>query len=523
MFLGLNEYTFKGINYIKESLSGLTVAIALVPEAIAFSLMAGVPVLVGLYAAFMMGLVTSLLGGRPGMISGATGAVAVVIAPLVHDHGKEEGLIYILLTVILAGLIQMLVGSLKLGKFIRLVPHSVMLGFVNGLAIVIFLAQFAQFHKGGNPSADWLVGKELYTMVALVLFTMLIMFVWPKIGEKVKALKVMPSGLLAILVIAGVVIGFGINTPTVGDLSSIKGAFPTPDLPASSYFSLETLKIIFPFALSVAGVGLIESLLTLNLIDELTETRGNGNREAFAQGLGNVLSGLFGGMGGCAMIGQSMININSGSRARTSGIIASVALILFVVALSTVIEQLPVAVLVGIMFMVAIGTFEWSSLRLIKKIPKTDLIVIIVVSVVTVVKDLAIAVLIGVIMSTLAFAWENAVRIRARKKTLEDGTKVYEVFGPLFFGSTKAFMDKFTPKEDPAMVVVDFSESRISDQSALECVRKLNDLYKDAGKEVQFRKLSKDCVRILDKAKINVIEAEDDPKYNVMVDAEDIH
>ncbi len=497
---------YKDVNYKNEVLAGLTVAIALVPEAIAFSFIAGVPPLVGLYAAFIMGLVTAVLGGRPGMISGATGAIAIVLVPLIQDHGIS----YLFPAVILGGSIQIGVGLLRLGKFIRLIPHPVMLGFVNGLAIVIFKAQFSQFKIGGT----WLEGMELYLMIGLVLLTMLIIQFLPKVT------KVIPSALAAILVVSAVVVGFQLNNPTVGDMASIKGGLPSLvnfDIP----FQWETLVILLPFALKIAGVGLIESLLTLTLIDEITETRGSGNRESVAQGLGNIISGFFGGMGGCAMIGQSMININSGARKRLSGIIAALALIAFVLFMSSIIEQIPIAALVGVMFMVAIGTFEWSSIRALNKIPKVDMVVMLVVSLITVIEDLAVAVLIGVILSALAYAWGNAQRIRARKHIDKDGVKHYEIYGPLFFGSTKGFMDKFEFRDDPKKVIIDFRESRVADQSAIEAIRKINDKYKSVDKEVVFQHLSKDCIRLLDTARINIdINPVEDPTYDVVYDAE---
>lgn len=499
---------FKNINYKNEILAGLTVAIALVPEAIAFSFIAGIDPLIGLYAAFMMGLVTAVLGGRPGMISGATGAIAIVLVPLIKGYGLD----YLFPTLILAGLFQMAVGYFRLGKFIRLIPHSVMLGFVNGLAIVIFLAQFSQFKITNTlGEQEWLSGNSLYIMLGLVLLAMAIIHFLPKVS------KVLPSALVAILVITAIVVGGGLDTTTVGDLASIKGGLPS--LVSFNFpFTLESLLVMLPFALKVAGVGLIESLLTLTLIDEMTDTRGSGNKESFAQGIGNVLNGFFGGMGGCAMIGQSMININSGARSRISAFVAAIALLAFVLFLSPIIERIPIAALVGVMFMVAIGTFEWSSLRVLNKVPRIDMIVIVVVSVVTVLEDLAIAVLIGVVLSAIAFAWDNAIRIRARKR-FEGETKFYEIYGPLFFGSTTNFLDKFDFKNDPKKVIIDFAESRISDQSGLEAIRKINDRYVELEKDVSFRHLSTDCQRLLDTANI-VIEKDPyvDPKYSVVVD-----
>ncbi|MBB3701511.1 STAS domain-containing protein [Flammeovirga yaeyamensis] len=496
----LNASDFK-----TEILSGLTVAIALVPEAIAFSFIAGVSPLVGLYAAVVMGFVTAVGGGRPGMISGATGAIAVVVMPLIADKGIN----YLFPAIILGGALQILVGALRLGKFIRLVPHPVMLGFVNGLAIVIFKAQFSQFMVDG----EYLSGAPLYMMLGLVVLAMVVIQFFPKLT------KVVPSPLMAILLVSGIAIGFGIDTPTVGDMASIEGGLPSlifPDVP----LNMETLMIILPFALKVAGVGLIESLLTLTLIDEITETRGSGNRESVAQGVANIISGFTGGMGGCAMIGQSMINIQSGARKRWSGIIAAVALMSFVLFLSSIIEQIPIAALVGVMFMVAIGTFEWSSFRILNKVPKTDVVVLITVSLVTVIEDLAVAVLIGIIMSALSFAWENAVRIRARKKTDEFGRKHYEIYGPLFFGSATNFFEKFDFKNDPKEVIIDFTESRVADLSGIEAINKINEKYEQYGKTVTFIHLSQDCIALLDKAKSHVeIDHDHDPHYSVVYDA----
>lgn len=498
------------VNYKNEILSGLTVALALVPEAIAFALIAGLSPLTGLYAAFTIGLVTSVLGGRPGMISGATGAVAVVIIALVKSHGVE----YIFATVVLAGLIQMAAGFLRLGKFIRLVPQSVMFGFVNGLAIVIFMAQLDQFKTDGH----WMTGTPMYVMLGLVALTMLIIWGLPKLT------KVVPASLTAILVVAGLVIGLGIDTRTVGDIASIKGGFPPFHIPAVP-FTWETLVVIFPYALVVAGVGLIESLLTLNLIDEITETRGRSNKEAVAQGLANVVTGFFSGMGGCAMIGQSLINISSGARARLSGIVASVGLLCFIMFGAPYIEQLPMAALTGVMIMVSIGTFEWASLRTFGKMPLVDVLVIVLVAGITVLfHNLALAVLVGVIISALVFAWENALRIRARKYVDNDGVKHYEIYGPLFFGSVAVFNDKFDVQNDPDEVIIDFAESRVADMSGIEALNKLTERYDKAGKKVQLKHLSADCRQLLKNAEalinVNIIEEADDPRYKVAYDYE---
>lgn len=493
------------VNYKNEILSGLTVALALIPEAIAFAFIAGLDPLVGLYAAFVMGLVTSIFGGRPGMISGATGAVAVVIVALAKDYGVE----YIFAAVVLAGIIQMIAGFLKLGKFIRLVPHPVMFGFVNGLAIVIFMSQLDSFKIDGN----WMTDTTLMIMLGLVLLTMAIIWIMPKFT------KVIPASLAAILVISFIVIGFNIDTKTVGDIASIQGGFPPFHIPTVP-FTLETLQIIFPYSLIVAGVGLIESLLTLNLIDEITETRGNSNREAVAQGAANFLSGFFSGMGGCAMIGQSLINISSGARARLSGIVAAVMLLVFVMFGSSLIEQMPVAALTGLMIMVAIGTFEWASFRVIGKMPKHDIFVGILVAAITVLlHNLALAVLIGVIISALVFAWENAKRIRARKTIDEKGIKHYEIYGPLFFGSVQAFNEKFDVLGDPKEIVIDFQESRVNDMSGIEALNKITERYEKAGKTVHLKHLSPDCRVLLKNAEkiidVNILE---DPTYKVAVD-----
>lgn len=503
----INLFDFKQkVDYKTEVLSGITVALALVPEAVAFALIAGLSPLVGLYAAFMMGLVTSILGGRPGMISGATGAIAVVIVALAKTHGVE----YVFATVILAGLIQMLAGFLKLGKLIRLVPHPVIFGFVNGLAIIIFMSQLDQFK---DASGNWLTGSNMYILLGLVALTMLIIWGLPKLT------KAIPASLTAILVVFGLVYFLKLDTKTVGDIASIKGGFPPFHIP-SIPFNLETLQIIFPYAAIVAGVGLIESLLTLNIIDEITETRGYSNREAVAQGTANILSGFFSGMGGCAMLGQSLINISSGARARLSGIIASVALLIFIMFGSGLIEKVPMAALTGLMIMVAIGTFEWASIRIINKMPRHDIFVGMLVALITVVlHNLALAVLIGVIISALVFAWESAKRIRARKYVDEKGIKHYEIFGPLFFGSTTAFTEKFDILNDPEEVIIDFKESKVVDMSAIEALNVLTHRYAKQNKKIHLRHLSQDCRQLLKNAEsvieINIIE---DPTYKVMLD-----
>lgn len=494
------------VDYKNEILSGLTVALALIPEAVAFALIAGLSPLTGLYAAFVMGLVTSIFGGRPGMISGATGAVAVVLVTLAQSHGVE----YIFATVILAGIIQAGAGVLRLGKLMRLVPHPVIFGFVNGLAIIIFMSQLDQFK---DAEGTWLTGTPLYVLLGLVALTMLIIWGLPKLT------KVIPSSLVAILTIFGVVVGFGIDTKTVGDMASIQGGFPPFHIP-SIPFNFESLVVIFPYAAIMAAVGLIESLLTLNIIDEITETRGRGNKEAVAQGIANICSGFLSGMGGCAMIGQSLINISSGARARLSGIFAAVMLLVFIMFGANLIEKLPMAALTGLMIMVAIGTFEWASFRTINRMPKSDIFVMAMVTLVTaVLHNLALAVIVGVIIAALVFAWDNAKRIRARKHIDEKGIKHYEIYGPLFFGSVTLFNSKFDVINDPDEVIIDFEESRVVDMSAIEALNKITERYHKVGKKVHLKHLSKDCRRLLNNADaiidVNVLE---DPTYKLVVD-----
>lgn len=506
----LNLFDLKQkVDYRTEILSGLTVALALIPEAVAFALIAGLSPLTGLYAAFVMGLVTSIFGGRPGMISGATGAVAVILVTLAASHGVE----YIFATVVLAGIIQISAGFLRMGKLMRLVPHPVIFGFVNGLAIIIFMSQLDQFK---DTSGDWLTGMPLYTLLGLVIVTMMIIWGLPKLT------KLIPASLTAILFIFGVVVFFNIDTRTVGDIASIKGGFPPFHFPQVP-FNMDTLILILPYASIMAGVGLIESLLTLNIIDEITETRGRGNKEAVAQGAANILSGLFSGMGGCAMIGQSLINISSGARARLSGIVASVMLLVFIMYGAELIERLPMAALTGLMIMVAIGTFEWASFRAVRRMPKSDIFVMVVVTVVTaVLHNLALAVVIGVIIAALVFAWDNAKRIRARKYVDDNGAKHYEIYGPLFFGSTAMFAQKFDVLNDPDEVVIDFAESRVVDMSAIEALNKITERYQKVGKKIHLKHLSPDCRKLLQNAEeiidVNVLE---DPTYKLVVDKVD--
>ena len=532
----MTEFITKRVNNVRNDvLSGITVALALVPEAVAFAFVAGVDPLVGLYAAFMVGLITSIFGGRPGMISGATGALAVVMVSLVSEGNamgspdESLGLYYLFLTVILMGVLQVLAGLFKLGKFVRLIPHPVMMGFVNGLAIVIFLSQLGMFKTIDGTDKVWLEGVSLWYMVGLVGLTMLIMWGLPKI----KATKKLPEALIAIIVVSGIVIFSNLDVATVGSFirdgggEGLKGSFPVPVLDTFSKIpmNMDTFLFIFPYAGILAAIGLIESLMTLNLIDDLTETRGNSNRECVAQGGANIITGLFGGMGGCAMIGQSIINIKGGGRGRLSGLTAAVFLLIFILFGSSYIEQVPIAALVGVMFMVVIGTFAWSSFRIMNKIPKSDVFVLILVSSLTVIFDLAFAVIAGVIVSALVFAWENARKIRARKRIKDDGTKVYEIWGPLFFGSIATFNEKFDVKNDPESVEIDFVEARVSDHSAIEAIFALVEKYQAEGKNIKLKHLSKDCKILLYKAspifRGIIEEGIDDPRYHLAANPED--
>lgn len=496
-------------NLKNDLLSGLTVALALVPEAVAFAFVAGVEPLVGLYAAFMVGLITAAIGGRPGMISGATGALAVVMVALVAEHGVE----YLFATVVLMGIIQVGAGALKLGKFIRLVPYPVMLGFVNGLAIVIFLAQLPQFQvTGENGVTEWLSGSALFMLLGLVALTMAIIHFLPKFT------KAIPSSLAAIVVVSLIVIAFNVDVRTVGDMASIAGGLPDFHIP-SVPFSLETLWICLPYAVILAAIGLIESLLTLTLIDEITETRGRGNKECVGQGVANIATGFFGGMGGCAMIGQSMINVNSGGRGRMSGISAALFLLCFILFASSLIEIIPLAALLGVMFIVVVGTFEWSSFRILGKIPKSDAFVIVLVSGVTVATDLAIAVVVGVIVSALVFAWNAAKRMDAVSHTDANGTKIYIMHGALFFGSIHNFKALFEPRNDPDDIIIDFLDTRVYDHSGIEAIDAVAERFLNAGKTLHLRHLSPECRALLKKAG-NLVEANyiEDPKYKVADD-----
>ena len=535
----------KKINIKDDTLAGITVSLAMIPEVVAFAFVAQIDPLVALSGAFMIGLITAIFGGRPGLISGAAGAVAVIFVSMIAEGHKKGmlfdvpidnmGYYYLLGAVILMGLIQVGAGVLKLGRFVRLIPHPVMMGFVNGLAIVIFIAQVKMFsHKELNISVEgvkeytniFMQGAELFTMIGLVLLTMAIIWVLPKLTKKV------PAALTAILITTAIVVIFGIDVSTVGSYiregggDGLSGKFPTPNLELwkNLPFNLDTITFILPYAFLAASVGLIESLMTMNLVDELTDSRGNGNRECVAQGAGNIVSGLFGGTGGCGMIGQTVININAGGRGRLSGVMMALTLLTFILFADKYIEQVPIAALVGVMFMMVIETFAWSSFRIMNKIPKSDAFVLIIVSAVTVVFDLAIAVFVGVIISALVFAWENAKRIRARKRMKEDGTKVYEIWGPLFFGSITAFNEKFDVKNDPDKVEIDFVESRISDHSAIEAIFALVEKYQAAGKKVTLKHLSEDCKVLLYKASpifTEVIEEDiDDPRYHLAANPE---
>lgn len=529
-----------------DILAGLTVSMAMIPEVVAFAFVAQIDPLVALSGAFIIGLITAIFGGRPGLISGAAGAVAVIFVSMIaegHTRGmlfdspiENMGYFYLLGAVVLMGLIQVLAGVFKLGKFVRLIPHPVMMGFVNGLAVVIFIAQVKMFtHKKLEVSANGvkeylnipMEGAELFLMLGLVGLTMLMIFIIPKMTKKI------PAALIAILVTTAIVIFGGIETSTVGSYiiegggTGLKGAFPTPnaDLWANLPINMETLKFILPYAVLAAAVGLIESLMTLNLVDELTGTRGSGNRECVAQGTGNILSGLFGGTGGCGMIGQTVININSGGRGRLSGVMTALTLLTFILFADKYIEQVPIAALVGVMFMMVIETFAWSSFRIINKIPKSDAAVLIIVSVVTVFFDLAIAVIAGVLISALVFAWQNATMIRARKRMKEDGTKVYEIWGPLFFGSIQNFNEKFDLKTDPRNVEIDFMESKVTDHSGMEAVNNMAEKFLKLGINLKLTHLSPECKMLLLKAHPNlasIIETSvEDPRYYVVTDMMD--
>jgi len=544
----LGQTLFKNFtqNPKNDILAGITVSLAMIPEVVAFAFVAQIDPLVALSGAFIVGLITAVFGGRPGLISGAAGAVAVIFVDLIskgHDKGllfdapiDNMGYFYLLATVILMGFIQVGAGVLKLGRFVRLIPHPVMMGFVNGLAIVIFLAQVRMFsHKELHIGADGLKkyinipmeGTELYTMLGLVGLTMIVIWLLPKLTTKI------PAALTAILITTGIVVFGGLDVSTVGSYiiegggEGLKGEFPTPnvELWQNLPINLDTLKFILPYAFLAASVGLIESLMTMNLVDELTETRGNGNRECVAQGVGNITSGLFGGTGGCGMIGQTVININAGGRGKLSGIMMALTLLTFILFTAQYIEQVPIAALVGVMFMMVIDTFAWSSFRIIRKIPISDAVVLVIVSAVTVIFDLAIAVFVGVIISALVFAWKSATMIRARKRMQADGTKIYEIWGPLFFGSIQSFNSKFDVKNDPENVEIDFVESRVSDHSAMEAIFNLVNKYEAAGKSLKLKHLSEDCKALMYKAspkfKEVIVEDINDPRYYLAANPEE--
>ncbi|UYQ95358.1 SulP family inorganic anion transporter [Chitinophaga horti] len=502
----LNLFDFRQpINYKNEVLAGLTVAMTMIPESLSFAILAGFPPLTGLYAAFIMGLVTAIFGGRPGLVSGGAGATVVVIMALMQSHGLD----YVFAAVALAGIFQLLVGLFRLGKFIGLVPQPVMYGFVNGLAVIIFMSQLEQFKSAGS----WMTGTPLMIMGGLTALTILIVVLFPRIT------KAVPPSLVAIITVFLLVYVFHIDTRTVRDIAEVSGGFPPfhiPNIP----FTIETLQIILPYGLIMAGVGLTEGLLTLNLVDEITGTRGNGNREALAQGGANILNGFFTGMGGCPMIAQTLVNLSAGARARLSGIVAALTILLIILAGAPIIERVPMAALTGVMIMVAIGTFEWSSFRIINKMPRQDIFVGIIVALITIVlHNLALAVLIGVIISALVFAWESAKHIRVHAYWNDHGSKYYEINGPLFFGSVTTFHEQFDVNGDPEEVVIDFRNSRVADMSGIDALNKLTDKYAKAGKKLHLKHLSPDCIALLKNAgseiDVNIVE---DPSYHVAIE-----
>ena len=495
--------------YRVEILAGLTVAVTMIPESLSFAIVAGLPPLTGLYGAFIMGIITAFLGGRPGMISGGAGATVIVMIALIASHGIE----YFFAAVVLAGLFQILVGVFKLGKFVRLVPQPVMYGFLNGLAVVIFLSQVAQFKTGSGITAQWMQGESLYTMMVLVGVTLLLVYFIPKIY------KALPTTLIAIAILFAIVHGFNIETKTVKDIASISGSFPPFHIPQIP-FTLQTLEVIFPYAAIMAGVGLLETLLTLTLVDEVTETRGSANKEAVAQGIANITNGFFTGMGGCTMIAQTFVNINAGARKRISAIVSALAILFIILVAAPVIERIPMAALVGVMMMVAITTFSWGFFKKITKMPKTDILVTLIVAGITIIAhNLALAVLVGIIISALVFAWESAKRIRARKFTDTEGRKHYEIYGPLFFGSIANFNEKFDIINDPDEIIISFKESRIADMSGIEALDILTKKYAERNKTVTLTHLSEDSRTLLQNAsaiiKVNIKE---DPNYKIPSD-----
>ncbi|MBL1223450.1 SulP family inorganic anion transporter [Chryseobacterium sp. L7] len=499
--------SLRNVNFKNEILAGLTVAMTMIPESLSFAILAGLSPLTGLYAAFLMGIVTAVFGGRPGMVSGGAGATVVVLIALASSHGVQ----YLFGAVILAGIIQILVGTFKLGKFVRLIPQPVMYGFLNGLAVIIFMAQVVQFKIVKDGISTWMEGSALMIMAGLTALTIGMVLLFPKIT------KAVPSSLVAIIIVSALVYFLNIDTKKVIDIASVSGSLPSfhiPEIP----FSIDTLKIIFPYALVMAGVGLIESLLTLNMVDEITSTKGKSDQETVAQGIANITNGFFGGMGGCAMVAQTLVNIGAGAKTRISAMVGASTILIIILAGGSVIEQIPMAALVGVMMMVAISTFEWASFRIITKMPKSDIFVGILVAIITVVlHNLALAVLIGVVISALVFSWDSAKRIRARKSVDESGNKVYEIYGPLFFGSTTAFADKFDIANDPDTIIIDFKESRVVDMSAIEALNKITEKYKALNKHVVLKHLSPDCIKLLENASGFIeVNIQEDPTYRVM-------
>ncbi|WP_316800964.1 SulP family inorganic anion transporter [Pedobacter frigidisoli] len=490
----------KKVNYKTEVLAGLTVAMTMIPESLSFAILAGFPPLTGLYAAFIMGLITAVLGGRPGLVSGGAGATVIVLIALMKSNGLE----YVFAAVALAGLVQILVGLFKLGKFVRLVPQPVMFGFVNGLAVIIFTSQLTQFKSVVNGSEAWITGMPLYIMLFLVALTIAIVILLPKIT------KAIPSSLVAIIVVFVLVLIFNIPTKLVRDISSVSGGFPPFHIPHVP-LTLDMLKVIFPYSLIMAGVGLTEGLLTLNLVDEITDSKGNGNRESIAQGIANLTNGFFTGMGGCPMIAQTLVNLSAGARARLSAVIAALTILLIILVGAPVIDRVPMAALVGVMMMVAIGTFEWMSFKVINKMPKQDIFIGISVALITIwLHNLALAVLIGVIISALVFAWESAKQIRASKSVDQNGVTIYQVSGPLFFGSVSHFMDLFDAQGDSAVVIIDFKNSSVYDMSGIDALHRLTEKYGTLNKKIHLQSLSPESRRLLGDAidiiTVNIIE-----------------
>lgn len=507
MLLSFNKSTFQNINYKVEILAGLTVAMTMIPELLSFAILAGLSPLTGLYAAFLMGIITAIFGGRPGLVSGGAGATVVVLIALAATHGVQ----YLFAAVVLAGLIQLVVGIFKLGKFVRLIPQPVMYGFLNGLAVIIFMSQVEQFKVYENGVSTWISGSPLVILAGLTVLTIVIVKLTPRFT------KAIPASLAAIIVLFILVAIFNIDTKQVIDIASVSGGFPTFQIPEVP-LTWEMVQIIFPYALIMAAVGLVETLLTLNMVDEITNTKGNANKEVLAQGSANIVNGFFGGMGGCAMVAQTLVNLNAGARTRIAATIGAITILIVILYGGPIIEKIPMAALVGVMMMVAIETFQWASIRVVTKMPKSDVFVGILVAVITVVlHNLALAVLVGVIISALVFAWDNAKRIRARKSIDDNGNKVYEIYGPLFFGATSNFFDKFDIDEDPQTIIIDFKESRVVDMSAIEILKKLITKYSDKNKNVILRHVSPDCRQLLDKAKGFIeVNIEEDPTYKVM-------